>query len=117
MATQVQDAETALKAGAKRLRRWLFDHALPMWQREGFDPESGRFCETIEVETGKAKKAPTRARVPPRQVYSFIAGGRLGWQGEWQDLALNGLDRYLEDFSGRGRLDDQALRPGRRSAG
>lgn len=99
MPARIPETEAELKAGADRLRGWLFDHALPIWLSEGYDPRSGRFFEALDIESGKAAPAPTRARVPPRQVYSFIAGGKLGWQGNWREPALAGFDRYLADFS------------------
>ena len=38
---------------------------------------------------------PRRSRVQPRQIYSVVEGGRLGWSGPWEEIAGRALDWYL----------------------
>jgi mannose/cellobiose epimerase-like protein (N-acyl-D-glucosamine 2-epimerase family) len=86
------DASVALKAAATEARRWLFEEAAPIWSTAGF--RDGMFVEQIGLD-GKAPVTSSRARVQPRQIYSFCELGRLGWTGPWRDRAERALDRFL----------------------
>lgn len=93
-----EDEARLLQDAAERLARWTCEEALPVWSGAGFDTETGRFREALDPETGEPADRPIRARVPPRQIYSVIAGGNLGWSGNWQKIADSALDRYFADF-------------------
>ncbi|MBA5776321.1 AGE family epimerase/isomerase [Stappia sp. F7233] len=94
----------ALKQAGERLRRWLLEAALPLWLDAGQDAASGRYFEALDIHTGEPVRRPTRARVPPRQVYSFLAGAELGGRDDWRRAAEVGLDRYLTDFTSEAGL-------------
>lgn len=84
----------AFQKATDRLTGWLLEDALPRWEALGIDRVHGGFHEALDLGTGAAAELPKRARVQPRQVYSFIEGGRLGWQGPWQQIARDGLDWF-----------------------
>lgn len=85
-----------LEAEARWAREWLFDAALPLWWQDGADP-SGGFFEKIGMD-GAPVIAPRRLRVQTRQVYAFIEGGRLGWQGPWREAAAHGLAFFTSHY-------------------
>lgn len=112
-------APTDILALNDRLKRWLFDHALPLWWEVGFDRERGGCFEKIGQD-GKAVDAPRRARVAARQAWVYAEAGKLGWTGPWEqarDHALtaltttfardDGLFRILADADGKS-LDESA---------
>lgn len=102
-----QDPQAALVAARDRLFAWLTNAALPLWSRAGFDPASGRFAEGLVLGTAHPSVSPSRPRVPPRQVYAFVEGARLGWQGDAAGIAMRGLAAFRADF----RCEDATLRP------
>lgn len=71
---------------------------MPLWAREGFDPARGRCNEAINLNTLKGTRSACRARVVPRQIYSFLEGARLGWTGPAADIATALQDWYLGSF-------------------
>ena len=90
------DLSKQLKEDCTRLKQWLFQDALPIWQQNGVDYESGGFFERLSLE-GKGLVEKQRARVPCRQLYSFIEAGRLGWTA-WKPIVLNGYQYFCENF-------------------
>ncbi|WP_349360309.1 AGE family epimerase/isomerase [Stappia sp.] len=101
------DLHTALTAARDRLRHWLLRESLPLWTSAGVDPATGGFRESLDRRTGAPTAAPTRPRVPPRQIYAVLTGAALGWQGPAEALAL----RALADYHRRFRVADGTLRP------
>lgn len=112
-------APVQIHALSDRLKRWLFDHALPLWWEVGFDREKGGCFETIGQD-GRAVEGPRRARVAARQAWVYAEAGKLGWTGPWEaarDHALDaltttfargdGLYRILADADGKA-LDESA---------
>ncbi|SOC83171.1 D,D-heptose 1,7-bisphosphate phosphatase [Ensifer adhaerens] len=71
------------------LKRWLFEAALPMWSGVGRDKEKGGFFEKIGLDV-KPLEAPRRTRVVCRQIYSFSAAHRMGWNGEAAETVAHG---------------------------
>lgn len=102
-----QDPHAALAAARDRLAGWLTGVSLPVWARAGVDASSGRFAESLALGTVCAGDAPARPRVPPRQIYAFLEGARLGWQGDAAGIARRGLAAFHADF----RCADATLRP------
>ena len=92
---------TNARADAVRLRddlkTWALDHAFPLWWEVGADHVKGGFFEKIDQD-GTPVEAPRRARVQPRQIYSYAAAGLLGWQGPWKQALAHGLDFYLAKY-------------------
>ena len=85
-----------LRENCKRLKNWLFQDALPIWERNGIDYESGGFFERLKLD-GLGINETQRARVPCRQLYCFIEAGRLGWE-PWKPIVLNGYQYFCENF-------------------
>lgn len=79
------------------LKAWALDHAFPLWWDVGADKVNGGFFEKIALD-GTPVEAPRRARVQPRQIYSYAAAGLLGWQGPWKQALEHGLDFYLGKY-------------------
>ncbi len=79
------------------LKAWALDHAFPIWWEVGADRINGGFFEKIALD-GTPVEAPRRARVQPRQIYSFAVAGLLGWQGPWKQALEHGLDFYLSKY-------------------
>ncbi len=88
-------------ASAARLRdelkAWALDHAFPLWWETGADHVQGGFFEKIALD-GTPVEAPRRARVQPRQIYSYAVAGLLGWDGPWKQALEHGLDFYLSKY-------------------
>lgn len=91
-------AATPVELLAKRAacaERWLFDAALPLWWRHGFDRESGCFHERLTLD-GAPSLLPRRVRVQARQVVVYARAGRLGWSGPWRKAVEAGVRVLLE---------------------
>lgn len=76
-----------VKQLAAGLATWVTKSALPVWYQNGITEQPGECFETIDLTTGKGSSEPRRARVPPRQIYAFLEGKRLGWDGPAEDAA------------------------------
>ncbi|THF56632.1 AGE family epimerase/isomerase [Ollibium composti] len=81
-----------------RVRRWLFEQALPLWANVGPDRRHGGFYEAIGFD-GDALDKPKRMRTMARQVYAFAAARRYGWDGPADQL----IDQGLAFISRQGR--------------
>jgi mannose/cellobiose epimerase-like protein (N-acyl-D-glucosamine 2-epimerase family) len=79
------------------LKAWALDHAFPIWWEVGADKVNGGFFEKIALD-GTPVEAPRRARVQPRQIYSYAVAGLLGWDGPWKQALEHGLDFYLSKY-------------------
>jgi mannose-6-phosphate isomerase len=79
------------------LKAWALDHAFPVWWEVGADKVQGGFFEKITLD-GTPVEAPRRARVQPRQIYSYAVAGLLGWDGPWKRALEHGLDFYLGKY-------------------
>ncbi len=94
MPCNLQTADIAkIRQLSAELNDWLCEKALPLWFAEGTDPSKGECFEAIDLQSKQAVSSARRARVVPRQIYSFLEGGRLGWSGPAADLAM-GLYRW-----------------------
>ena len=80
------------------LKRWLFDHALPLWWEVGFDREKGGCFEKIGQD-GKAIEGPRRARVAARQAWVYAEAGKLGWTGSWREARDHALEALTTTFA------------------
>ena len=79
------------------LKAWALDHAFPLWWTVGADHAKGGFFEKIALD-GTPVEAPRRARVQPRQIYSYAVAGLLNWDGPWKQALTHGLDFYLDRY-------------------
>lgn len=90
-------ARAALRADQQRLREWLLEEALPLWSKRGIDPRDGGFEERLSTEALPTREA-RRARVQPRQLFAFVAGWQLGWQGSAQAIVARGAEYFVRHF-------------------
>ena len=65
-------------------RTWLLEAAAPLWSTKG-RTTSRLFAERINL-AGQADSSYYRTFVQARHVFSFVAIGKLGWSGPWQEL-------------------------------
>lgn len=80
-----------------QLKTWVLNEAFPLWWTVGADRVNGGFFEKIALD-GSPVEAPRRARVQPRQIYSYAVAGMLGWEGPWREALAHGLAFYLERY-------------------
>ncbi|CTQ53980.1 N-acylglucosamine 2-epimerase (GlcNAc 2-epimerase) [Roseibium album] len=66
---------------SSELTGWLVEKALPVWFSAGVDAGKGECFEAIDLASSTAVSIPRRARIVPRQIYSFLEGNKLGWDG------------------------------------
>ncbi|MFL6549288.1 MAG: AGE family epimerase/isomerase [Povalibacter sp.] len=87
------------------LKTWLIDDAFTLWWEHGADHELGGFHERLKLD-GSATGEPRRARLHPRQIYSFSVADELGWEGPSEKAVQHALDFYLPNY----RRDDHLMR-------
>jgi len=80
-----------------RLKRWLLEHAYPIWWEHGFDHRRGGFHERL-AQDGTPLDEPRSARVQPRQIYCYAVASTLGWPGPALSAVRCGLDWYLTHY-------------------
>jgi mannose-6-phosphate isomerase len=110
----------AARAARDSLRTWAVEEAYPIWGERGVDHRRGGFVEAMS-HAAEPLALPRRARVQPRQLYSFAVAGALGWSGDADAILRSGLDwferhyrrpdglvRTLVDVDGRA-LDDSVV--------
>jgi mannose-6-phosphate isomerase len=86
-------------------RDWVFDQAVPTWQRIGFDPAKAMFHERLD-RGGQPLAVPHRAMVQARQIYVFSHAGLLGLTPGAADLAMTAMATLRARF---GREEDEGL--------
>jgi mannose-6-phosphate isomerase len=91
---------SSLEQAATRWKGWLFEEALPLWTDAGLEAATGAFVEAVDMDGAGLFHLPRRSRVQPRQIYSVIEGGRLGWNGPWKQISCRALDWYLSCATG-----------------
>jgi len=92
-------SETAhVTTHAEDLTRWLTHEALPLWHTAGINLESGECYEAIDLDTRQSLSMDRRARIVPRQIYTFLEGARLGWRGPAQDTATRLWAWFAETY-------------------
>jgi mannose-6-phosphate isomerase len=95
----------AVRERHRRLEQWLLQSAYPLWASTGVDSASGGFYERI-AQDGRAIDEPRRARVQPRQIYSFALAPGLGWRGPARQIVERGMAFFLKYY----RRDDGLYR-------
>ncbi len=98
MATDQEALADAVRA-RDALKAWLLTKAYPIWWREGYDHAHGGFQEKLNGDGSPVAGSPRRARVQPRQVFSYAVAGELGWKGPWREAVQSGLDWYLTHYT------------------
>ncbi|KZM50194.1 AGE family epimerase/isomerase [Labrenzia sp. OB1] len=87
-----------IRKSSEDLTGWLTEKALPVWCTEGANLTAGECFEAIDLETRRALPVPRRARIVPRQIYSFLEGAKLGWPGPAAELAIKLSDWHVKTF-------------------
>jgi len=80
------------------LTGWLITQSLPLWATAGLDRQRGSCFEAIEPGSLQGQAVPCRARVVPRQIYSFLEGAKLGWTGPSEDIATQLNNWFVDAF-------------------
>jgi mannose-6-phosphate isomerase len=76
---------------ARRLKRWLFEQALPLWWERGADHRfAGGFYDSLDP-SGVAPSEATRVRVQARQAHVYALAAQMGWPGPAETASLHGL--------------------------
>ena len=88
---------SAVHESLARLKRWAAEDAYPIWWSKGADQQNGGFHEKL-AQDGPPVPLPRRARVQPRQIYSFGKAKSLGWAGDMEGAVRHGLDFYLGHY-------------------
>lgn len=65
---------------ADKIRKWLFDEALPLWSTVGIDLTHGGVHEALHHDGTPANLGYKRLRVLARQLYCFSHATMLGWK-------------------------------------
>jgi mannose/cellobiose epimerase-like protein (N-acyl-D-glucosamine 2-epimerase family) len=89
----------ALHYLSSELTGWLVDKALPIWFSAGVDFDKGECFEVVDLASSTAVAAPRRARVIPRQIYSFLEGKKLGWDGPAEVVASALYNWFLNTYA------------------
>ena len=97
MTHREQDSRAQLAALHARLVDWLVNDAYPLWARYGIDPHNGGFFEALGQNCLGLPFA-RRARVHPRQVYSFAQGRAFGWTGEVTGIVSRGMEYFTAHY-------------------
>jgi mannose-6-phosphate isomerase len=92
------EALDAVRTCASEMTRWLVDKALPRWSAAGLVPRDGSCFESIDLASLQGLPGPRRARIVPRQIYSFLEGVQLGWKGAGDEIATNLHAWYVETY-------------------
>ena len=79
---------STIKELSDDLTNWLTQEAAPIWLTVGTSSEHDECFETIDPKTSQPVLVDRRARIVPRQIYSFLESAQLGWNGPAQDTAL-----------------------------
>ena len=88
---------SAVRESLTHLKRWAAEDAYPIWWKQGADHEKGGFHEKL-AQDGSPVMLPKRARVQPRQIYSFSKAKTLGWAGDMEGAVRHGLEFYLAKY-------------------
>jgi mannose/cellobiose epimerase-like protein (N-acyl-D-glucosamine 2-epimerase family) len=97
MTTSLEQARIEARKAQGALSHWLVAEAYPLWSTAGVDAVRGGFHERLNTD-GTPCEEPRRARVQPRQIYSFARAPSLGWQGDAKAIVAQGLDFYLSRY-------------------
>ncbi len=89
MSTEAEDARVILERCRRQLNRWLIECAYPRWAAHGIDAHGG-FVEVLGQD-GTSLARPRRARLHPRQLFSFAHAPALGWHRDVPVILERGL--------------------------
>jgi mannose/cellobiose epimerase-like protein (N-acyl-D-glucosamine 2-epimerase family) len=92
-------SESLLRLGevSRRLKSWLVEDAYPRWWQQGADRVHGGFHERLQ-QNAEPGNQPRRARLHPRQIYSFGVADDLGHDGLTALASRHALDYFLRHY-------------------
>jgi mannose-6-phosphate isomerase len=96
-ANEAIEPKVKLAALRAQLVAWLVNSAYPLWAEHGIDPSNGGFIETLG-QNGRGMPHPRRARVHPRQIYSFAQAPRFGWKGDVSGIVSGGMNYFTKYY-------------------
>lgn len=79
----------------EKIRKWLFDHALPLWSGAGLDRIHGGVHEALNHDGTPAGIGHKRLRVLARQLYCFAHASMLGWNGVSEEVLRHCFDTLV----------------------
>lgn len=85
---------SAMVEPARRARQWLLDVAAPLWATRG-RTDSGLFAERMTLQ-GEPDPTYFRTFVQARHIFSFVAAGKLGWNGPWRELIAETMQLLVD---------------------
>lgn len=91
------DAKLQLAALNEKLIACLVDDVYPLWALHGVDRQNGGFVEALGHD-GVGLAYPRRARVQPRQIYSFAQARVFGWGGDAAGIIVRGLQYFTAHY-------------------
>jgi len=86
-----------LQTRSRQLNHWLINHAYPLWVTQGVDARNGGFVELLDQQ-GQSLNKPRRARVQPRQIYSFAMAQQFEWQRNARDIVKRGVQYFVAHY-------------------
>lgn len=86
-----------LNASRARLVRWLVEDAYPLWWSRGADRQHGGFHERLD-QSGQSVNEPRRARLHPRQMFSFSLADDLGHDGMTEPAVAHALGFFSRHY-------------------
>jgi mannose-6-phosphate isomerase len=86
-----------LRANSDRLSRWLTDDAYPRWWSDGADRINGGFHERLQLNAIPTNE-PRRARLHPRQMFSFSLADDLGHDGLAELATRHALSFFVKHY-------------------
>lgn len=95
--SSVADSMALLADAGSRLKHWLVEDAYPRWWSQGADRLHGGFHERLQ-QNGEPTSDLRRARLHPRQMYSFSLADDLGHDGLTELATRHGLNYFLRHY-------------------
>jgi len=93
----MKELQSKLRLQRDELITWLNNHTYPLWSRQGVDAGNGGFVELLDQQ-GAGIAKPRRARVQPRQIYSFAMAKQFGWNGDINGIVRRGVDYFIKHY-------------------
>jgi mannose/cellobiose epimerase-like protein (N-acyl-D-glucosamine 2-epimerase family) len=93
-----------LKSQRDQLRSWLVNKAYPLWANHGIDAQGG--CIELLDQQARPLSNTRRARIQPRQVYSYAMAKQFGWQGNAELIVRTCSNYFIKHY----QRDDSLFR-------
>jgi mannose-6-phosphate isomerase len=74
----VDALEQTISVHYHSLANWMSHDVLPLWLGVGFNPKTGEFAESLDLQSGQDPMLTRRGRTQPRQVFSVMLAHEMG---------------------------------------